>query len=82
MKRLVKEAARAVRENIALSVGMLDIDRFKRVNDTSGHAAGDVILRTVVERAQSVLRPYDVLGRFDRVQDFASLNVVAAEGAR
>ena len=64
VRRLDKEMARARREGVALSVGMLDIDRFKRVNDTGGHAAGDVVLRAVVERAQSVLRPYDILGRF------------------
>jgi diguanylate cyclase (GGDEF)-like protein len=58
------ELARATRENAPLSIGMLDIDHFKRVNDTYGHAAGDDVLREVVTRAQTVLRPYDHLGRF------------------
>ncbi len=64
VKLLDAELSRARRENAALSVGMLDIDHFKRVNDTYGHAAGDDVLREVVRRAQTVLRPYDHLGRF------------------
>jgi len=64
MEELEKEAARAARAHSPLGVGMLDIDHFKRVNDTYGHAAGDVVLREVVNRAGAVLRPYDRLGRF------------------
>ncbi len=64
VRRLGEELARAVREHTTLSVGMIDIDHFKRVNDTYGHAAGDVVLQEVVRRALSVARPYDVIGRF------------------
>ena len=42
---------------------VLDVDDFKLVNDTRGHEAGDEILRWVVERAGTVLRPMDSLGR-------------------
>jgi two-component system, cell cycle response regulator len=58
------EIARAEREGTSLGLGMLDIDHFKEVNDSSGHAAGDEVLREVVRRIVSVLRPYDTLGRF------------------
>lgn len=64
VRRLDEELARAGREGQPLSIGMLDIDHFKRVNDAYGHAAGDEVLREVVRRASTVLRPYDVLGRF------------------
>lgn len=64
VKALDEELARSEREHEPLSIGMLDIDHFKRVNDTHGHAAGDAVLREVVARTLGVLRPYDRLGRF------------------
>lgn len=42
---------------------ILDLDHFKRINDTLGHAAGDAVLRAFVQMAQAQLRPTDVLGR-------------------
>lgn len=60
---LEDEMARARREGSSLGVGMLDVDHFKRVNDERGHAAGDAVLCEIVERAKSVLRPYDTIGR-------------------
>jgi diguanylate cyclase (GGDEF)-like protein len=48
----------------AFSVVMLDLDRFKNVNDSLGHAAGDALLREVADRLRSALRGTDVLARF------------------
>jgi diguanylate cyclase (GGDEF)-like protein/PAS domain S-box-containing protein len=61
---LRKELARADREGGKIGIGMIDIDHFKRINDTHGHQAGDNILAEVVRRAQEALRPYDIFGRF------------------
>ncbi|MBX4962349.1 diguanylate cyclase (GGDEF)-like protein [Rhizobium binae] len=45
------------------AVALLDLDRFKAVNDTFGHAAGDELIRMAAERIRSVLRPDDTLAR-------------------
>ena len=42
---------------------MLDIDRFKQVNDTHGHAIGDQVLRVVADRVRKSLRVIDIIGR-------------------
>ncbi len=55
--------ARAARTGEPLSAVVLDVDHFKHVNDTYGHAVGDDALRTVASACASVLREYDVLGR-------------------
>ena len=61
---LQSEMARMTRDKGALWVSMLDIDHFKRVNDTLGHSAGDVVLRECAQRITAVIRPYDATGRF------------------
>jgi two-component system cell cycle response regulator len=63
MARLTEEIARAKREGSSLALGIMDVDHFKRVNDTRGHAAGDQVLREVVRRLAVATRPYDGLGR-------------------
>ncbi|WP_119288028.1 sensor domain-containing diguanylate cyclase [Azohydromonas sediminis] len=47
-----------------LAVGLLDIDNFKKLNDTLGHAAGDVALKALAARVRDALRPSDTVGRW------------------
>ncbi len=56
--------ARAEREGAPLSIGLLDIDNFKRLNDELGHGAGDVALRALADQVAKSLRPDDVVARY------------------
>lgn len=58
------EVERSLRYNRNLSVMMVDIDLFKRVNDTWGHNAGDVVLQAVAKCCQKALRSTDIIGRW------------------
>ncbi len=62
--RFEEEAARARRTDRPFQVVMLDLDEFKKVNDTYGHKAGDRMLREVANLISSQLREYDFLARY------------------
>ena len=51
------------RSNISFALIMIDIDRFKHINDSMGHHIGDMVLKAFVERVKSCLRPVDTLAR-------------------
>jgi two-component system cell cycle response regulator len=64
LRILDRELARADREGTRVGILMLDLDHFKKVNDTYGHMAGDVVLRVTADRMLSLIRPYDAVGRY------------------
>ncbi|MEA2828855.1 MAG: hypothetical protein QOG43_3294 [Actinomycetota bacterium] len=61
--RINQALSHATRSGDATGVLFVDLDRFKRVNDTQGHAAGDAVLRRVAAQLGSVLRPMDTVAR-------------------
>lgn len=73
--------AAATRHGKPLSAVMIDIDHFKDVNDKHGHAVGDFVLRTVVERMESRLRTEDLLGRWGGEEFMLVVPDVDLEGA-
>ncbi|MBD3647518.1 MAG: GGDEF domain-containing protein, partial [Pseudomonadales bacterium] len=77
-----QEWRRAVREKYPLSILLLDIDRFKNVNDTWGHLAGDECLREIANITGSFLkRPADILARYGGEEFVIVLPYVANENA-
>lgn len=64
LERLHSELARSRREKQPMTLAILDLDHFKRVNDTYGHLVGDEVLRETTRRIKSIVRDYDVLGRY------------------
>ncbi|HQC96515.1 MAG TPA: diguanylate cyclase, partial [Aquabacterium sp.] len=62
-----QETARVLREGVdqaPLAVGLIDIDNFKKLNDSLGHAAGDLALQSLAARVKEWLRPVDHIARF------------------
>jgi diguanylate cyclase (GGDEF)-like protein len=67
-----REQARAQRRGIPLSLLLFDVDHFKRINDTHGHATGDRVLVDIVQRTGAVVRGIDVVARLGG-EEFAVL---------
>jgi diguanylate cyclase (GGDEF)-like protein len=80
LRRLTMAFAASLRGAPPFAVLYLDIDNFKDVNDTLGHAMGDLLLKEVVERLKSAVRPTDLVARFGG-DEFAILLPEIAEPA-
>ncbi|HTP62832.1 MAG TPA: GGDEF domain-containing protein [Burkholderiales bacterium] len=61
---LERERSRAERSGAPFCVAMIDLDHFKKVNDTYGHAAGDAVLRAFAATAHETMRNTDIFGRY------------------
>ncbi|GHE77684.1 sensor domain-containing diguanylate cyclase [Thalassotalea profundi] len=66
------EFSRSKRDNLELTVLILDLDKFKLINDTYGHSAGDCVLKAVTNTINQLLRNYDIFARIGG-EEFAIL---------
>jgi len=80
-QRLRAELAFASRHQSPLSALLLDIDHFKKVNDTMGHAAGDAALRALGERLQRSVRTEDIVARYGGEEFAVIARGILAPGA-
>jgi len=64
MEKIEEELNRAMRHGSAMAVMMVDLDHFKKINDSYGHLAGDLVLQTVGQLVKDSLRVYDIPGRY------------------
>jgi diguanylate cyclase (GGDEF)-like protein len=72
MERAEEEFRRSTRYGKMLSVGMIDVDDFKKINDQYGHKVGDAVLRFLAEVCSKTLREVDIVGRMGG-EEFAVL---------
>jgi diguanylate cyclase (GGDEF)-like protein len=76
-----RDLARAQRENRPLALLLIDLDHFKRVNDSGGHAAGDLVLQRVATRLRATVRGADAVVRLGGEEFVALLHDCDGDGA-
>lgn len=82
MRRLEDEIGRAMRYGTPLSLGIVDLDEFKIINDTFGHVAGDQVLRSYAEHMLSTFRHHDLVARYGGEEFSVLLPNTMLEGAQ
>ncbi|MGA3221775.1 MAG: GGDEF domain-containing protein, partial [Acidimicrobiales bacterium] len=78
---LAREVARSVRTKEPLSLAILDIDFFKKINDTYGHVAGDDVLREVADAMATSVRDVDLVARYGGEEFAIVLPTCPSDGA-
>ncbi len=81
-ERFLEEFARSKRYRVPLSCVLIDIDHFRRINDTRGNAFGDRMLQSVARLARDTLRDVDLLARYGGAEFVALLPETGAQDAR
>jgi diguanylate cyclase (GGDEF)-like protein len=82
MDRLQQECSATSRHALATCVAMLDVDHFKKINDTYGHPAGDAVLVELARRLHATVRTEDVAARFGGEEFVLMLPMTQLEGGR
>ena len=76
-----REETRARRHDLVFAVLMLDIDHFKKINDTYGHPIGDLAIKALADVCNRALRPHDILARYGGEEFVLTLPQTDREGA-
>jgi len=79
-ERLAEQTSLVKRHGVELGLLLIDVDRFKRVNDEHGHAAGDAVLRILAGRLREAIRVEDVPGRWGGEEFLVLLPATGREG--
>jgi len=82
LERLAEEKNRCERSGTSFSLALMDLDHFKAVNDSHGHAAGDDVLRGFAAAVHEAMRQTDVFGRYGGEEFLLILTGSSAEAAR
>jgi diguanylate cyclase (GGDEF)-like protein len=82
LEALENELSRARRENQPLSLAICDLDRFKQINDSYGHPAGDLVLQEAARRLKAAVRCYDPVARYGGEEFLVVLAGCDGESAR
>ena len=82
LAEMERELNKVIRYHVPFSLALIDLDHFKKVNDTHGHAAGDIVLKHVAGLLKTSARNVDVIGRWGGEEFLILLPHVGADGAR